>query len=195
LLPLGHTLLHLLGAVGAELLALGLAGLRLLHAVVANLLALEPDLLALNPRGGNALLTFNPGLLALNPHRGNALLTFDPGLLALDPHRGDALLPLYANLLALHAHLLALHARRLRSGLLSLGSLRTLGDAIFVRPRICRGCDRQRGDSRGEKHPGHHKISFRTARTVRPPHRSHRLTDGTRVLAHQHEQQMSHLFR
>jgi hypothetical protein len=37
-----------------------------------------------------------------------------------------------------------------------------------------RGCDRHRGHTGGEKHPGHHTISFRTAKTGRPAHRSNR---------------------
>jgi hypothetical protein len=38
-----------------------------------------------------------------------------------------------------------------------------------VRPCCCRGCDRQRGNARGEKDPGHDNFSFQSAkRTVRP---------------------------
>jgi hypothetical protein len=35
-----------------------------------------------------------------------------------------------------------------------------------------RGRNRQSGDARGEKQPGHRKLSFRTVKTVRSPHRS-----------------------
>jgi hypothetical protein len=44
--------------------------------------------------------------------------------------------------------------------------------AVAAGLRCSRACHRQSGDSRGEKQPGHRKISFRTARTVRSPHRS-----------------------
>jgi hypothetical protein len=50
----------------------------------------------------------------------------------------------------------------------------TLAAAAAVRPRTCRGCDRERGDAGCEKHPGHDKISFRTAKTARSLHRSNR---------------------
>ncbi|HWC55584.1 MAG TPA: hypothetical protein VG434_01270, partial [Sphingomicrobium sp.] len=46
--------------------------------------------------------------------------------------------------------------------------------AAAVRPRTSRGCDRERGDAGCEKHPGHDKISFRTAKTARSLHRSNR---------------------
>jgi hypothetical protein len=35
-----------------------------------------------------------------------------------------------------------------------------------------RARNRQSGDARGEKQPGHRKISFRTVKTARSPHRS-----------------------
>jgi hypothetical protein len=44
--------------------------------------------------------------------------------------------------------------------------------APAVRARASRGCDRERGDAGCEKHPGHEEISFRTAKTARPLHRS-----------------------
>jgi hypothetical protein len=46
--------------------------------------------------------------------------------------------------------------------------------AAAMRPRTSRGCDRERGDAGCEKHPGHDKISFRTAKTARSLHRSNR---------------------
>jgi hypothetical protein len=51
-------------------------------------------------------------------------------------------------------------------------------------PRICRGCNRQRGYAGGENQPGHCKNSFRTEKTVSSMHRSIGSTDGTCVLAH-----------
>jgi hypothetical protein len=44
--------------------------------------------------------------------------------------------------------------------------------AATMRPRHRRGRNRQRGNTRGEKHPGHHNFSFRTAKTDSPSHRS-----------------------
>jgi hypothetical protein len=46
--------------------------------------------------------------------------------------------------------------------------------AAAVRPRASRGCDREGGDAGREKHPGHDRISFRTAKTARSLHRSNR---------------------
>jgi hypothetical protein len=43
---------------------------------------------------------------------------------------------------------------------------------VSARLRTGRGRDRQRGDAGGEKYPGHHKFSSRTAKTARPGHRS-----------------------
>jgi hypothetical protein len=176
--------LTLLRAVGAKLLALGLPVLGLLDAVLAGLLALGPRLLTLDPR--RTLLALDP-CLTLDPRRTllaldpcltfdlrrtlpfDPCLAFDPCLtrLALSPH----LLTLDARRLLAHG-LLTLHSRRLLARLLPFGSLRAPVGLILVWPRQCRGCDRQRGDSRGEKYPGHRKFSFRTARTVRSTHRS-----------------------
>jgi hypothetical protein len=161
--------LTLLRAVGAKLLALGLPVLGLLDAVLAGLLALGPRLLTLDPR--RTLLALDPCLtfdlrrtLPFDP-----CLAFDPCLtrLALSPH----LLTLDARRLLAHG-LLTLHSRRLLARLLPFGSLRAPVGLILVWPRQCRGCDRQRGDSRGEKYPGHRKFSFRTARPLRSTHRS-----------------------
>jgi hypothetical protein len=49
-----------------------------------------------------------------------------------------------------------------------------IAPAAAMRPRASRGCDRERGDAGCEKHPGHDKISFRTAKTARSLHRSNR---------------------
>jgi hypothetical protein len=46
---------------------------------------------------------------------------------------------------------------------LSLLAFGTRGLSVFLGPRIGRGRDRQSGDARGEKYPGHHKFSFSTA--------------------------------
>jgi hypothetical protein len=43
---------------------------------------------------------------------------------------------------------------------------------LTMRPRNGRGCDRQRGNARCEKHPGHDFVSFRTVKTARSSHRS-----------------------
>jgi hypothetical protein len=67
--------------------------------------------------------------------------------------------------------------------------------SVAARLRCSRARDRQSGDSRGEKQPGHRKFSFRTVRTARSPHRSNALTDGTCGLAHQDEPEISSLFR
>lgn len=173
--------LHCLGAglrlrltVGTDLLTFKLTGLRRLDASFANLLTSR---LALDTRRtfGASLLA---NLLTLNPRR-----SFDTSLLAdrltFDASRLDAL---SANLLALDSsgaldsnlldalgalrpfgtnRLLTLRPRLLaRLSLLALG---TRGLSIFLRPRIGRGRDRQCGDARGEKYPGHHNFSFSTA--------------------------------
>jgi hypothetical protein len=78
--------------------------------------------------------------------------------------------------LLLRAHLLALRLRLLAFG--------TRGLSIFLRPRSGRGRDRQCGDARGEKYPGHHNFSFSTALTATGPHRSLAQTTGTCVLPH-----------
>jgi hypothetical protein len=82
--------------------------------------------------------------------------------------------------------------------LLSLGRTAAaiaMAASIAARLRCSRARNRQNGDSRGEKQPGHRKFSFRTVRTARSPHRSNALTDGTCGLAQQDEPEMSRLFR
>jgi hypothetical protein len=54
---------------------------------------------------------------------------------------------------------------------LNLG-LPVLTAAMAARASIGRGRNRESGNARCEKHPGHHNFSFRTARTVSPLHRS-----------------------
>jgi hypothetical protein len=105
------------------------------------------------------LLTHLEALRMLRPlDRGEALLPLHPGC-----GEGLALHSLRSERLALHPRRgigLALHPRRaataattaLESGLASATPMLT------VRPRIRRGCDRQRGDAGCEKDPAH-KIS------------------------------------
>jgi hypothetical protein len=163
------------------LAGLSLNRLRLLDAIRPSLDCLRllntvgPQLLTVGNRGPS-------GLLALDTRRLHAL---NLRLLTLDTHRLDALgaqlLTLgsgraigdrKALLLTLHPgrchllNLLALKALRLLTGLgqLALGlRLLTLGSRglpVLLRPRIGRGRDRQSGDARGEKYPGHHNYSF-----------------------------------
>jgi hypothetical protein len=59
---------------------------------------------------------------------------------------------------SLSPDLLALGPRLLtRLRLLALGAR---GLSVLLRPRSGRGADRQCGDARGEKYPGHHNFSF-----------------------------------
>jgi hypothetical protein len=187
-MPFGLNRLRLLNAVCANLLLaldllrlllpdsvlpFNLARLLLLDSHRTSLLPLDMDLLAFD------LPAFDlPSLLLLNPHwtsllaldmRGRHLLAFNPRrLLALDVH----LLGFSTRcLLALGARrLLALAPRLLTLGAVHFGLVAAFGAAM--RPRIGRPCDRQRGNARGEKHPGHHNFSSRTATTVRLTHRS-----------------------
>jgi hypothetical protein len=144
-------------------------------------------------------------LLAFDARRSNTLYA---GLLAFDARRSNTL---YAGLLALHASSLTVDSRRrLLARSLPLGAcslavsaglrlvhrrLAVLAATAAMRPRTCRGCDRQCGNTCGEKHPGHHNISFRTAKTARSPRRSNTSTDGTGTLAQLDEPEMSRLFR
>jgi hypothetical protein len=135
-------------AVDSSLLAFNLAVLRRLNSRLANLLPLDASgLYALR----TSLLTFGPHLHALSALRAfdcsRALNAFDTrGLLALCPR------------LLTRLRLLAFGP----SGLL-----------VLLRPRTGRGADRQSGDTRGEKYPGHHNFSFSTASTATGPRRSH----------------------
>jgi hypothetical protein len=143
------------------------------HTLLPHLLKLNPRLpfdplrarlLTLNP--GLALDPLRPRLLTLNPSLAldalrARLLTLDPSL-ALDPLR-TRLLALGAlralrtlergELLTLHAGR-ALHLLATATAAVHLRGLLVLASAI-VRPRIRRGCDRQRGHTGCEKNPGH----------------------------------------
>jgi len=55
----------------------------------------------------------------------------------------------------------------------SRGTTVTFAAAIATGLCCQRSRNRQSGDTCGEKQPGHRKISFRTVRTARRPHRSH----------------------
>jgi hypothetical protein len=138
LLTLSHTRLRLL-AIGTNLLAFCDARLRLLHALLAHLLALG---LHLHPFRALRTLDGRKLPLALDP-RGCERLTF----LA---RSGDA----------------ASHGRRsaATAAALSLGPLLSLLIAVATRSGGRRYRDRQSGDSCGQKYPGHHTISFRTAK-------------------------------
>jgi hypothetical protein len=160
LLTLDLTRLHLLAAM----LTLDLPGLGLLDAIAAHLLALDArrtlgtHLHALRP-----LRPFCAHLHALSPlgpiERGHSLSPLHTG-------RGHSLSPLHSrrsHLLTLSTggcpHLNSLSASRLTVN--ALLSLRLSGATpIPVGPRIGRGRDRQCGDARGEKYPGHHNFSF-----------------------------------
>jgi hypothetical protein len=165
--------LHLRLAVGAHLLTRHLTGLR----------RLDPRLLASRLASLRRRDTVGASLLTVDSSR---TLSGDPGLrpflarrtsdlLALGAHlhpRGTlrpvdryALCPLHTR----RSHHLPLGAWRLLAllGLLAL-RLRLLafgsrGLPVLLGPRIGRGRDRQSGDTRGEKYPGHHKFSFSTA--------------------------------
>jgi hypothetical protein len=165
-LLLGHPSLRVL-PVGAELLLLRHPRLRLL-AVRAELLLLSRPRLRVLTIGTQLLLLGHPRL---------RLLTIDTNLLLL----GDArfrvravcanLLLLRHPRLRLHLHALTLHARRCERGAAALDCLRArsaalscdlvlLSLAAAVRIRLCRGYDRQCGNTRGEKHPGHPNSPF-----------------------------------
>jgi hypothetical protein len=189
LLALGHAALD--RPVVADLLPLDGAVLRL--TVGANLLPLGRARLTLHL----LLALGRTSLRAFDALRTRLMALGDASPLDALSTRRATLGPLHA-LGALRAlgPLRMLHARSLESLALRprdmaaaataarrLSSLATaaalLGDrrlAILtpaaVGPRACRGCDREGSDARCEKHPGHHKISFRTARTARSPHRS-----------------------
>ncbi|HEX5238097.1 MAG TPA: hypothetical protein VFW39_06510 [Sphingomicrobium sp.] len=91
---------------------------------------------------------------------------------ALRPLHGEVLGPLRRRKSAAAAAAVALsaattaahHERRLASASAMWSA--SAAAMIAVRACTCRGCDRQRGYARCEKHPGHHKISFRTAKRM-----------------------------
>ena len=164
-------IMGLLDAIGPNLLALGDASLGLLmagtnllarsHAGLCPLHPLRPCLLALGthllPLGTLRTLDRGKALLALNTRRGHGLT-----LLTLRSWRGNGLALL-----------------TLRFGCGTAATTTAMGresglatSAAAMRPCGCRGCDRQRGDARCEKYPGHDFISFerqkRSARDTVP---------------------------
>jgi hypothetical protein len=183
ILAIGHAGLRLLNAVGADILAIRCAILDTLDAVGANLLAVRQFVLHLFRTVRANLLTLSDAraplinavrthLLSLcrasshafrllRPHAlGTALiaaLNLRKALLALDTGCGDA-----GTALARHRHWSRFRPLRTLSTFL----LRDLGAiaALRVWLRTGRGCDRQSSDTCGENQPGHHKISFRTAK-------------------------------
>ena len=174
LLTLCHALLRLL-AIGLHLLALRHAVLRLL-AVRADLLTFSHAGLRLLTVGANLLTVGNPRLrlldsllphllaLGLHLHAFSALRTLDGSKLplALDP-RGCELTFLSRCESASHGR-----GSSATAAALSLGLLLSLLIAVATRSGGRRYRDRQSGDTCGQKYPGHHNISFRTAkRSVR----------------------------
>jgi hypothetical protein len=102
--------------------------------------------------------------------RGAHLLAF--GTLGPCGHAFDALGPLRPLGALLHPRRSAFGPLRplLALGVLPAALLRpfdAVSTVVAARLRTGRGCDRQGGDARGEKYPGHHKISSRTAKTAR----------------------------
>jgi hypothetical protein len=191
-----------------ELLTLSLAIFDLADAIVSDLLAFDHSALRLKPVCAHLLplcgtsLPFHllpalggTGLNSLDALRRLATLG------TLDPLRTRGALEGGEALRALHARCgegLALRTRgEAATAATPLDGLRPLGTAAAllhdrravlaptaVGPRARRGSNRERSNAGCEKHPGHHKISFRTARTARSPHRSFASTDGTCGLAH-----------
>ena len=140
-------------AVGASLLALDLASLCRRDAVGARLLTLDSSRPLSGDTGLHLLLACRSDLLALGAHL-HALGTLRPfdryPLSTLHARRCH--LPFDAWRLLALLSLLALGLR-----LLAFGSR---GLPVFLGPRSGRGRDRQCGDARGEKYPGHHNFSF-----------------------------------
>jgi hypothetical protein len=161
---------------GAHLLTRHLTGLRRLDPRLPNLLASRLASLRRCDTVGASLLTVDssrtlsgdPGLHPFLARRTSDLLALGVHLHprgTLRPVDRYALCPLHAR----RSHHLPLGAWRLLA-LLDLLALRlrllafgTRGLSILLRPRSGRGRDRQRGDARGEKYPGHHNFSFSTA--------------------------------
>jgi hypothetical protein len=182
-LLLGHPSLRVL-PVGAELLLLRHPRLRLL-AVRAELLLLSRPRLRVLTIGTQLLLLGHPRLRLLTIDT-NLLLLGDARfrvravcanlLLLRHPRLRLHLHALRPDLLTLGPHLrcgecLTLHARRCERGAAALDCLRArpaalscdlvlLSLAAAVRIRLCRGYDRQCGNTRGEKHPGHPNSPF-----------------------------------
>jgi hypothetical protein len=191
---------HLSLPASAKLLALSLPGLGRLDPSRLHLLTrrMAFDLairLLLDTIGASLLLTLGSSRALSGDPRLGPFDTLRARLLAfgahldtlgtLRPFKRDPLGALHAR--CGHLPLGALHTRRghlplgarrlLALSLLALG-LRLLafgacGLPVLLGPRIGRGRDRQSGDTRGEKYPGHHNFSFSTALTATGPHRSH----------------------
>jgi hypothetical protein len=163
-----------LRAIGAHLLPLGNPILRLnvlipvRHTSVRPLRALR---MSLAPLGCPSPL--RPRLVSLGALR-SRLMAFSPlrMLRVLDAWRVGSLALWTGGMAAAAASALHLGALAGATVLMLGGSRLAILTPAAVGPRACRGCDRKRCDARCEKHPGHEKISFRTARTARSPHRS-----------------------
>jgi hypothetical protein len=191
LLALGHAALY--RPIVADLLPLDRAVLRL--SVGAHLLPLGSPSLPLHlllPLGSTSLRALDAlrtRLVTLGDASPlDALSTFRPRLTTLGSLDALDTLRALGPLRMLHSRRLERLALRPRDvaaapasarRLSPLATAALLGDrrlAILtpaaVGPRTCRGCDRKRCNARCEKHPGHQKISFRTAKTARSPHRS-----------------------
>jgi len=140
----------------ATVLTFDLAGLRLLHPVAAHLVAVHSR----RPFGGHALDPFRTSLMSLRAHL-NAFGALRPiershPLRPFHARRGHSLDSLRARR---GAHLHPVSAGRLAVD--ALLNLRLSAAApVPVGPRGGRGGDRQCGDTRGEKYPGHHNFSF-----------------------------------
>jgi hypothetical protein len=176
--------------------------LRLLDAICTNavlsLCSIDASLLALR----NAVLRLDANgarLLTLSHSSRGSLRPLGPCLTLLGAHL-DVLRALRSfgrreTLGALHARpgeRLTLHLRTSSGSATAAAALGPLGvlasatasvvhqgrlaRAAFIAVRVpaCRGCDRQRCNARGEKHPGHDLVSFRTVKTARSSHRSNR---------------------
>jgi hypothetical protein len=117
--------------------------------------------------------------LRAHPEALGTLRPLDSGETLLTPHPGSG------ERLALHPRRegLPVHPRSRKSAAVMAATATTAAAAyerglaaaaavLTMRSCSCRGCDRQRGDARCEKHPGHDSVSFRTIRTARSSRRS-----------------------
>lgn len=170
---LGNSLLRLV-MVGMHLALLSYALLGLV--VGAHLALLGHTLLRLMPTCTGLTLLGHSGLLAmLWPLQRRALLA-RPRCKAAAPslrHGVTATVELrhWAVAAATTANLNRRRVATATTVLLGLG-LTAPAVATAMRTRTRRGCDRQRGNARCEKHPGHYTISSRTVKTARSLHRS-----------------------
>jgi hypothetical protein len=167
------TILHRLNTIRPRLLTVDLTSLHRLDAVYARLLTIHPGR-TLGQAGLSPLNRRLTYLLAFSTHR--LPLGRREALRALHARCGhllDTLRPFERSgaLRAFNSRCL----KRLRSG----GTLSAASAAAALRPYLhglrgpaapvpmgsgsSRGRDRQCGDARGEKYPGHHTFSFSTA--------------------------------